>query len=88
MKISGYYKSGGHTVQLKTNYDNLDKYDKIFISQVFTDTPVDSRILKMDNVEYGGTGFFYDRAPDLPDEIEHHMPDYHLYDEYVVEKLA
>lgn len=88
MKISGYYKSGGHDVQLKTDYDNLDKYDKVFISKVFTDTPVDSRILKMDNVEYGGTGFFYDRAPALPHEIEHHMPDYHLYDEYVTEKLA
>jgi hypothetical protein len=34
-------------------------------------------------VEYGGTGFFYDKAPPLPDEIEHHMPDYHLYDDFV-----
>lgn len=36
----------------------------------------------------GGTGFFYENAPVLPEEIEHIMPDYHLYDEYVVEKLA
>ena len=30
----------------------------------------------------GGTGYFFDKAPALPDEIEHHMPDYHLYDEW------
>ena len=39
----------------------------------------------MDNVEYGGTGFFYDKAPKLPYEIEHIMPDYHLYDDFVAE---
>jgi hypothetical protein len=45
-------------------------------------------IIELPNVEYGGTGFFYDKAPKLPDEIEHIMPDYHLYDEWVDEKLA
>lgn len=39
----------------------------------------------MDNVEYGGTGFFYDKASKLPYEIEHIMPDYHLYDDFVAE---
>lgn len=41
----------------------------------------------MENVEYGGTGFFYDKAPKLPDEIEHCFPDYHLYDEFVNEQI-
>lgn len=53
---------------------------------MFTDTPFPDEILKLPNVEYGGTGFFYDKAPNLPDEIEHHMPDYGLYDEYVAER--
>lgn len=83
MKISGYYKGLGHEVELKFDYNNLDQYDKVFISKVFTDTQIDEEILKLDNVEYGGTGFFYDKEPDLPYEIEHHMPDYHLYDEWV-----
>ena len=83
MKISGYYKSLGHEVELKLGYDNLDQYDKVFISKVFTDTPIDEEVLNLTNVEYGGTGFFYDKAPDLPYDIEHHMPDYHLYDEWV-----
>ncbi len=38
MKISGYYKSLGHTVTLKLDCENLDIYDKVFISKVFTDT--------------------------------------------------
>ena len=83
MKLSGYYKELGDEVRLKTDYDNLEAYDKVFISKVFTDTPIDESILKLPNVEYGGTGFYYDKSPKLPYEIEHHMPDYHLYDEWV-----
>ena len=47
----------------------------------------DESILKLENVEYGGTGFYYDKAPRLSEEIEHHMPDYHLYDDWVNEQL-
>lgn len=87
MKLSGYYKELGNEVELKTDYEDLAAYDKAFISKVFTDTPIDEEILKLPNVEYGGTGFFYDKAPKLPDEVEHHMPDYHLYDEWVNEQI-
>ena len=87
MKISGFYKKQGNFVELKTDYENLEEYDKVFISKVFTNTPVDGSILSLPNVEYGGTGFFYDKAPRLPDEIEHCMPDYHLYDDWVKSKI-
>ena len=103
MKLSSYHKQMGDSVILKTDYDNLDVYDKVYISKVFTDTEVpgepedksektsenitewyaDNEFLKQKNIEYGGTGFFYDKAPPLPDEIEHIMPDYHLYDNWV-----
>ena len=83
LKLSGYYKELGSKVELKLDYENLDQYDKIFISKVFTDTPIDETILNLLNVEYGGTGFYFDKAPDLPCEVEHHFPDYHLYDEWV-----
>lgn len=82
MKISGYYKELGHNISLKTNYYELEQFDKVFISKVFTDTPIEDNILRLNNVEYGGSGFFYDKAPNLPDNIEHHMPDYTLYDEW------
>ena len=87
MKISGYYKSQGHEVVLKLNYFLLHKYDKVFISKVFTDTPIKQGVLDLPNVEYGGTGFFYDKAPKLPCYIEHSFPDYHLYDKWVESEL-
>lgn len=34
-------------------------------------------------MEYGGTGFFYDKAMPLPYEIEHSKPDYRLYNDFV-----
>jgi len=83
MKMSGYYKEQGHDVCLLTDYRHVDEYDKVFISKVFTDTPVPEWVLDRGNVKYGGTGFFFDTAPPLPDEIEHHMPDYHLYDDFI-----
>lgn len=88
-KISGYYKANGIQTSLLLNYDNLDDYDIIYISKVFTDTPIPKWLNKYidDNRSrcfIGGTGFYFDKAPDLPIEIEHHMPDYHLYDDWIV----
>lgn len=87
LKMSGYYKAQGNNVVLKLDYNNLEEFDIVKISKVFTDTPIDEEILKLPNVEYGGTGFFFDKAPNLPYEIEHHMPDYHLYDDWVQSQI-
>ena len=87
MKLSAYHKSKGDEVVLKTDYENLAEFDKVCISKVFTKTYVPEEVLTMSNVEYGGTGFFYDKAPPLPSEIEHIKPDYHLYDEWVEEAI-
>lgn len=87
MKISSYYKNQGHNVGLLLSYDDIEKYDKIFLSKVFTDTPIPDGIIDLPNVEHGGTGFFYDKAKPLSYEIEHSMPDYHLYDEFVAKAL-
>ena len=88
MKISAYHKSQGHSVKLLMSYDDIENYDKVFISKVFTDTPVTEGILNLSWVEHGGTGFYYDKSEPLPYKIEHHMPDYHLYDDWVNEQLA
>lgn len=82
MKISGYYKELDHTVSLLTDYTNLDTYDKVIISKVFNFSKIPDGITSLPNVEYGGTGFFEDGGDDLPDIIEHHMPDYSLYLDY------
>lgn len=87
MKLSGYYKCLGNEVVLKTDYEGLGNFERVYLSKVFTDTQVPEEILEMENLEYGGTGFYYDKAPKLPEKVEHHMPDYHLYDGWVKEKL-
>ncbi len=53
------------------------------VSEFYKDNP----ILNLPNVEYGGTGFYYDKSPFLPFDVEHIMPDYHLYDDWVKEQL-
>ena len=52
MKLSGYYKELGNDVELKLDYEDLQLYDKVFISKVFTDTPIDESVLNLPNVEY------------------------------------
>ena len=86
-KIFAFYKEQGDDVILKMNYDNLDSFDEVFISKVFTDTPVPEWLQPTDRIHMGGTGFFFDKAPNLPYEIEHHMPDYHLYDDWVTSEV-
>ena len=38
MKLSGYYKELKNNVELLLSYDDLEKYDKVFISKVFIKT--------------------------------------------------
>lgn len=90
-KISAYWKAKGAEVKLLLNYDCLldRSYKKIYISKVFTDTPCPDYLYKENwlknhpRILIGGTGFYFDKAQPLPDEIEHYMPDYHLYDEWI-----
>lgn len=93
MKLSGYHKALGDNVSL-ISYDSInpnafiqETYDKIYLSKVFTETKVPEFVLNMSELEYGGTGFFFDKAPRLPHEIEHHYPDYHLYDTLIKNEM-
>ena len=88
MKISGYLKEQGHNVKLITEYVKDTSIDKIYCSKVFSETEIpDLRQYFNCDIEYGGSGFYYDKATPLPYEIEHHMPDYHLYDDFVKQQL-
>lgn len=86
-KISGYWKETGADVELLMNYDTLDMYDHVYISKVFTDTPTPIWLTETERVHLGGTGFFFDKSPALPEFIEHHFPDYHLYDNWISEEI-
>ena len=72
MKLSAHHKRMGDTVE---RYMPLADYDKVYSSKVFTWTSDGGRVF---NAECGGTG--YKLYHSLPNEIEHIMPDYSLYD--------
>ena len=40
MKISAYHKSIGNDVVLKMDYEDLDIFDKVYISKVFVQTEI------------------------------------------------
>lgn len=87
MKISGYYKNAGHNVELITKYENVSEYERVYISKVFTFTQIPEWVLTLPNIIIGGTGFFPDGGDSLAEEIEHHMPDYNLYINYIEEQI-
>lgn len=97
MKISAYYKDRGDDVSLVDNWlFDASSYDIICMSKVFTDTELPLNIesalyttgyLGRTPLAYGGTGFFFDKAPALPPEIEHIKPDYNLYSAFVTNDL-
>lgn len=74
MKISAWHKNRGHEVSFA---NPLERYDKIYMSKVFTFTP-DCPYSWDCETEKGGTGYG-DYKKVLPDEIEHTCPDYDLY---------
>lgn len=86
MKISNYHKQKNDNVELigfnEINPNSLFKndFDLIYVSKAFTDSYTPDFIYKMNNIKYGGTGFYFDKAESLPYEIEHIMPDYTIYD--------
>lgn len=83
-----------HNVRLICSYDELRTgtqfkdidFDIIAISKVFKFSKLSyelQRLVDEHYAYYGGTGFFETNGPNLPEAVEHHMPDYHLYDEYI-----
>lgn len=87
MKISAFCKRNNHKTELITNTDNLDKYDWIFISKVFSFSKDNEKIMAFKNKEIGGTGFYSDGGKSLPDYVEHIMPDYELYKKWAKEQI-
>lgn len=78
MKISAYHKARGDDVE---SWFPMSRYDKVYMSKVFTASPDVESVIYADEIEKGGTGYFYpDGGPSLPEEIEHIYPDYGLYE--------
>lgn len=92
MKLAAYHKAQGDSVDW---YVGLERYDRVYVCKVFSDTPDYTRRLpNAKEIFFGGTGYCVSlengrevyREPDdprfistLPPEIEHIMPDYSIY---------
>lgn len=86
MKLSAYHKERGDSVEWYHPF--TDRYDKVYISKVFSTTPDYDLCINADEVVRGGTGYeitlregreVYSKNVDLPYEVEHIYPDYSLY---------
>lgn len=100
MKLSAWHKAQGDIVEW---YEPcMGQYDRVYISKVFSDeyTPDISEEIFADEILRGGSGYaitvhqdgkeHYCKADDrdLPEEVEHIMPDYGLYEEYGITDTA
>ncbi|MDR1654199.1 MAG: radical SAM protein, partial [Prevotellaceae bacterium] len=74
MKIAAYHKQQGDTVEW-VNY--FEKYDKVYISKVFTFTPDVTTVIQADEIERGGTGYSIRKR--LHPDIDALQPDYSIY---------
>ena len=93
MKISAWHKEKGDTVRWYEPFDGLvEKYDKVYMSKVFSFSPDYEYPIYADEIEKGGSGycielvngkevFHKERDNFLPCEIEHIYPDYSIYPE-------
>lgn len=91
MKLSAWHKSQGDYVEWYEPFNGLaERYDKVYLSKVFSFTPDYQYPIYADEVIRGGSGYaisltdgkeYYDKTKDknLPDEVEHIYPDYSLY---------
>ena len=88
MKISAYHKQNGDSVEWYNTFG--ERYDRVYVSKVFSFTPDHDYCVNADEVVFGGTGYairlqdgkeIFDKSKDasLPFEIEHTYPDYSLY---------
>lgn len=77
MKLSAWHKAQGDTVEWWYGFAH---YDRVYMSKVFDETysADEPEPCNADEIIKGGTGYGLDNK--LPDEVEHMMPDYGLYD--------
>ncbi len=93
MKISAYHKLLGDEVLWYVPFEGLiQKFDKVYMSKVFSFTPDYPYPIYADEIQKGGSGYCIEfvngkeiyhseRDKPLPKEIEHIYPDYSLYPE-------
>ena len=74
MRLSAWHKNRGDVVEW---WNGFCRYDRIYMSKVFTFTPDVDTVINAAEIIRGGTG--YKDYGSLPDEIERTAPDYSIY---------
>ena len=74
MRIAAWHKSRGDSVAW---WSGLERYDRVYMSKVFTFSPDIETVIDADEIIRGGTG--YKDYGSLPTEIEATPPDYSMY---------
>lgn len=93
MKLSAYHKGRGDLVEWYMPFG--ERYDRVYMSKVFSFTAPYDDVVNADEVIRGGTGYAIElaggrehyhkeRDVELPYEVEHAMPDYALYPSDVI----
>lgn len=94
MKLSAFHKAQGDSVEWYLPF--TERYDRVYVSKVFSFSPDYDLSINADEIIRGGTGYAirlengverYDREKDqpLPNEVEHIYPDYSIYPMYTKE---
>jgi hypothetical protein len=76
MKLSTYHKQKGDETELYKPIF-IKTYDRVYVSKIFTKFNINECYIPENFYRAGGSGFDLERR--LPDEVEHLMPDYSLY---------
>ncbi|MCK4464844.1 MAG: radical SAM protein [Bacteroidales bacterium] len=76
MKLSTYHKQKGDETEFYKPIF-IKTYDRIYVSKIFTKFHINECYIPENFYRAGGSGFDLERK--LPNEIEHIMPDYSLY---------
>ncbi len=74
MRLSAWHKGRGDHVEW---WNGFCRYDRVYMSKVFTFTPDVDTVIDAGEVIRGGTG--YKDYGSLPEEIENTAPDYSIY---------
>lgn len=74
MRLSAWHKQQGDMVVW---WNGLERYDRVYMSKVFTFTPDIDTVIQADEIVRGGTG--YKDYGSLPQEVEATPPDYSIY---------
>lgn len=78
MRISAWHKQQGDNVAW---WNGLERYDRVYMSKVFTFTPDMDTVIQADEIIRGGTG--YKDYGSLPPEVEATPPDYSIYPHFI-----